>query len=121
MKCKINPKGKPCRVYEILKREITDQDCIYCIAVNISGIARQLALIISEIGAQRHSEHFLNLFLELDAQHAALIKLTKTNYPKIAKQMKTYKPPVMLTPQDLPSEIRKQIEKYVKRGDQYRV
>ncbi len=121
MKCKIDPEGKPCKLHEIMKGEITDKECIYCIAVNVSGVAKELALIISEIGAQRHSKRFLSLFLELDAQRAALVKLTKTNYPKIAKQMKTYKPPVMLTPQDLPPEIRKQIEKYVKRGDQYRV
>ena len=109
MKCKWDAKAD-CRFAEIVKRDLVDRDCFFCMAIDLSNASRVLIDILCSVGAKDFAMEFAETFRRCVRVKESLLDMAEEYYPEVVEMAKK-KAEATVVPKEFEEALRKYLDR----------
>jgi hypothetical protein len=113
MKCKWDAKAD-CKFTELIKRDLVDRDCFFCVAIELSNTSRTLIDILCSVGAKGFAIEFAETFRRFARVKESLLDMAKEYYPEIMEMAKKKADEAtIVAPYGIPKEFEEALRKWL--------
>jgi hypothetical protein len=111
MNCKWDAKSD-CKLTELVKRELVDRDCFFCVAFEMKGVSQRLIEILCGVGAKEFALQFAEEFISFVRCREIFFDLAEKYYPELVKMAKKRaEEATVVVPKEFEEALRKWLDR----------